>query len=243
MSWTEVRRLGVPLAIAVAIVLSMKREPAEPPVELPSGVPAAPSVAELDAALQRALAPGAPGYERGAADAPVTVLEFADFGCRYCARFAAETYPGLAGEYVRTGRVRWRYVPFVMGMFANGAEAARAAVCAAEQGRSAFDRMHERLYRLQGEWTGSGDAVGVFRAYAAAVGLDEARFSSCWSSDLPVERIRAANELADQLGVRATPTFFVAGNMVEGALPLAQFRAVLDAELGRRDDNRFGGTR
>ena len=93
--------------------------------------------------------------------------------------------------------------------------------------------MHDRLYGLQNEWTRAGDPAGVFRAYAVATGLDAARFASCYASDAAATRIRAANELADQLGVRATPTFFVNGDRVEGALPVEQFRAVLLDALER----------
>src|SRR5690606_28569884 len=66
------------------------------------------------------------GYAAGPADAPLTVVEFSDFGCPYCARFALESYPQLEREFVEGGMVRWVYVPFVMGNFPNGDLAARA---------------------------------------------------------------------------------------------------------------------
>jgi hypothetical protein len=56
--------------------------------------------------------------------APVVVVEFSDFGCPYCARFALESLPVIEEEYIRTGQVRWQYVPFTMGIFPNGEEAA-----------------------------------------------------------------------------------------------------------------------
>jgi len=232
MNTNAVVRLAAPLLIAAALVLSRRPEAsAPPPVELQPGQAQAPPAAVVLGAFDAALAPGAPGYDRGTSRASVTVLEFADFGCRYCARFALETYPALAEEFVRTGRVRWKYVPFVLGMFPNGDGAARAAECSADQGRAAFGRMHDVLYQRQGEWTSSGDAPGVFRAYAASAGLDAARFASCYEGTGPDARIRASNELADRMGVRATPTFFVNGNLVEGALPLEQFRAVIEGAL------------
>jgi protein-disulfide isomerase len=227
MNVNEVPRIAVPLMIAVAILLFPRQQAPQPAVELPAGEAPVPSLAEAFGAFDRALAPGAPGHDRGATRASVTVLEFVDFGCRFCARFAALTYPALAEEFVKTGKVRWRTVPFVLGMFPNGNEAARAGECAADQGRAAFDRMHDRLFDRQGEWQSASDPAGVFRAVARVAGLDVARFASCYASDLPDGRIRAANELADQMGARATPTFFVNGNRLEGALPVEQFRAVL----------------
>jgi predicted DsbA family dithiol-disulfide isomerase len=71
------------------------------------------------------------------------------------------------------------------------------------------------------------------RAGPRGVGLDTARFASCYRRDEPAQRIRASNELADRIGVRATPTFVVDGYRVEGALPLEQFRAVLLDALRR----------
>jgi protein-disulfide isomerase len=234
MNGGEVPRIAAPLLIAAAILLSFRLEQRPPaPVELAAGEAPAPSAAQVEAAYEAALAAGAPGYDRGSRHAPVAVLEFADFGCPYCARFAAETYPQLADEFVKTGRVRWKYVPFVLGMFPNGGEAARAAECAAEQGAAAFGRMHDALFARQSDWQSASDPDGVFRALAGAVGLDAARFTTCYASEAPERRIHASGELADRMGVRATPTFFVGGRRVEGALPAAEFRAVLLDALAR----------
>jgi protein-disulfide isomerase len=227
MKANEVPRIAAPLLLAAAILLSGRPQAAPPPVELQPGEAPVPSLAETLGAFEQALAPGAPGYDRGSTQAAVTVIEFADFGCRYCARFAAETYPALAGEFVRTGKVRWRYVPFVLGMFTNGDEAARAGTCAAEQGPAAFGRMHDRLFADQGAWTSAGDAGDAFAALARAEGLDVARFASCYAGEAAAARVREANALAERMAVRSTPTFFVNGNRVEGALPAEQFRTVL----------------
>jgi protein-disulfide isomerase len=233
MELSTVRRLGVPLVIAAALVLSYRKPAPAPLIELEPGVPTGPSVQEIEAAWRTALAPGAPGYEHGAASAPVTVVEFSDFGCRYCARFVAETYPALHAAFVQAGRVRWRTVPFVMGIFPGSEAAVRAAVCAGEQGRPAYQRMHDRLYARQSEWVRADDPAALFRGYATAAGLDAARFGACWASDAPDARIREANDLADRMGVRATPTFFINGARLEGALPTPQFRSILDDELSR----------
>jgi protein-disulfide isomerase len=213
MNVNEVPRIAAPLLLAAAILLSGRHQAAPQPIELPPGAAPVPSEAETLGAFQQALAPGASGYDRGSTRAAVTVVEFADFGCRYCARFAAETYPALAAEFVKTGKVRWRYVPFVLGMFPNGDEAARAGTCAAEQGPAAFGRMHDRLFAGQDAWTSTGDAAGAF--------------ASCYVSEAAAARVNAANSLAERMAVRSTPTFFVNGSRVEGALPAEQFRTVL----------------
>lgn len=172
------------------------------------------------------------GYDRGAADAPVVVIEFSDFGCPFCATFATTTYPALHREFVATGKVRWKYVPFVMGMFPNGAEAARAAECAGEQGK--FWAMHDRLFQHQGEWKRSRTPAAAFAGFAAAAGVDRARFGTCYRADGGAARTRTNNRAADAVGIRATPSFLINGRLVEGALPLETFRQVLNAAGGAR---------
>lgn len=165
------------------------------------------------------------GYGRGAPDAPVTVIEFSDFGCPYCGVFALQTYPELAREFVETGQVRWQFVPMVLGIFPNGDAAARAAECAGEQ--DGFWPMHDLLFQTQREWKGSGDPLSLFTGYAQRLQLDAERFASCYREDRGRERIRLNNHVAELAGIRATPTFLVEGRMVEGALPAEQFRMLL----------------
>jgi protein-disulfide isomerase len=171
------------------------------------------------------------GYELGSVMAPVTVIEFSDFGCPYCALFARETLPELKREFVETGQVRWQYVPFVLGIFQNGEEAARTSECAGEQDR--FWPMHDHLYERQREWRGSGSPEALFLGYAAALDLDEDAFARCFRENLPRQRIERSNQLAAAVGVRATPTFVVNGRPIEGALPLDQFRLLLQWAAGQ----------
>lgn len=172
------------------------------------------------------------GYSLGSDDAPVTVYEFSDFGCPFCGMFARGTYPGLHEEFVETGKVRWTYVPFVMGMFPNGAESARAAECAAEQ--DSFWEMHDLLYAKQNEWKASRSPERLYNDYAGELELNAERFASCYSEDRGAERTAINNRAADALRVRATPSFFVNGRLVEGALPAEQFRQLLSAMAGGR---------
>ena len=172
------------------------------------------------------------GYARGSEDAPVKVYEFSDFGCPFCALFASGTYQELHEEFVETGLVRWTFVPFVMGMFPNGAEAARAAECAGEQER--FWEMHDLIYDTQSEWKATRSAEMFFNDLAARTGLDTGRFASCYREDRAGHRTAVNNRAAAALHVRATPSFFVNGRLMEGAPPGAQFRQVLQAYTGSR---------
>lgn len=169
------------------------------------------------------------GYDKGSVTAPVVVVNFSDFGCPFCGSFARETEPALVKEYVETGKVFIKHVPFVMGMFPNGRQAARAAECAGEQGR--FWPMHDRLYERQKEWKRSLAPYNLFQQYARAIGLEGSAFAKCYTGDMLHPRTARANEVADRFGVRATPSFVVNGRAVEGALPLPQFRMLLDDAL------------
>jgi protein-disulfide isomerase len=165
------------------------------------------------------------GHPLGSAMAPVVVVEFSDFGCPYCARFALQSLPELDAEFIESGQVRWQYVPFVMGIFPNGEEAARASECAADQNQ--FWPMHDLIYERQREWRGTSAAEPLFRQYATQIGLDVDEFAACYRENGPAERIAMSNRIANELGIQATPTFIVNGRIVQGALPLDQFRMLL----------------
>lgn len=165
------------------------------------------------------------GYDQGSPTAPVVIVNFSDFGCPYCATFSRESHPALHREFIATGKVRYKYVPFAMGIFPNGKQAARASECAAEQGR--FWPMHERLYVRQRDWKNTVAAFPVFAAEAARVGIDAVAFARCYATRVTDRRTEGASILARRLGIRATPTFYVDGRAIEGALPLAQFQTLV----------------
>lgn len=171
------------------------------------------------------------GYDRGNPDAPIVMINFSDFGCPYCGQFERETFPALEREFIATGKLYYKYVPFVMGMFPNGDEAARAAECAADAG--AFWPMHDRLYAAQSEWKRSSQPAALFLRYASA-SVDTARLAACYRANAVHPRTARANALAGEFGVRVTPSFVVNGRPIEGALPLAEFQRLLRDMPGGR---------
>ena len=231
MASDRIPRIAAPLLFSAAILLSFRLEKREQPIEIAGAEPTPRSVAEVLAAYQSALAPGSPGYTQGSRSASVIVLELSDFGCPYCGKFAREVYPTLASEFVETGKVRWKQIPFELGMFENDGEATRTAECAARQGIEQFNRIHDRLFRGQDDWKSALDAPATLRAYAQAARLDLARFDRCFASADARERVRAASRLAEELAVNSTPTFFVNGRRIDGALPLQEFRRVLQQAI------------
>lgn len=167
------------------------------------------------------------GVSKGKADAPVWIVEMADFGCGYCAKFAAESMPVLDSLFTKPGRVRWAFVPFVLGMFPNSREAAEGGICAAEQGR--FWPMHDKLYRERKAWMGSSSPQVFVARLASEAGLDMARYGQCVRGKAVTATLARNNALAQALLVRGTPTFVINGEIVPGALPTDVFVKGLDA--------------
>ena len=167
------------------------------------------------------------GHDTGSSGAKVFVVEFADFGCGYCAKFNVETYPKLDSAHIKPGTVRWKMVPFVTGMFRNSRDVAEAAECAAEQG--GFWKMHDLLYVKRKEWMASTDIRSLINKYGAQLKLQSAPFTRCLMNPEIKRRIQRHDAIAQQLLIRGTPTFFVNGRIVPGAIPFDLFSQVITA--------------
>jgi len=172
------------------------------------------------------------GYNRGDPEAPVRVMEISDFGCGYCRRFHEETFPTLKEIYVDAGLVQWKFLPFVLGMFPNGLEAAIAGECGGEQGQ--FFAMQDRLFADQSGWKGSPDPFPFFAQIAEEEGLDVARYNQCVEGGWQEGALRNNIRLGQEIGVRGTPTFLIDGVPISGALPLETFRDIMDLALTQR---------
>jgi protein-disulfide isomerase len=159
---------------------------------------------------------------RGAADAPVTILMFSGFACRYCAE-AQVTLEQIAAEY--PGKVRIVYKHFPLGADAASYLPHLAAQAAGEQGK--FWEMHDALFRHQADL---GDR-GRIDALARALKLDMARFNAAIDQRSGGARIAADLAEAQALKVQATPTFYIDGYKFEGAQSAAVFRTMIGHAL------------
>lgn len=160
---------------------------------------------------------------RGAADAPVTIVEFTDYQCPFCRRFARETLPRLLERYGDRLRYVVRNFP-IPSLSANALPAAEAAECAHRQGR--FWEYHDALFRADGRLT----ATGVL-ALAREVGLDPEAFGRCVNER--ATRDVVARDILDawELGVAGTPTFFVNGRAVRGLRSLEEMGKYVELAL------------
>ena len=168
----------------------------------------------------------------GRADAPVTIIEFTDLQCPYCARFATRTFPELRRNYVDTGKVRFTSRDLPLPFHAFALPAAVAARCAGEQGR--FWEFREALFAGQ-----SGLGSAPYAEIAGRFGLDVGRFEACREDGRQEANVRADLALAQSHGIAATPTFVIGrlvdgvfeGETLSGAKPYEEFAARIDALL------------
>ncbi|MGH7502456.1 MAG: DsbA family protein [Longimicrobiales bacterium] len=171
------------------------------------------------------------GYVEGRPDAPIQIIEFADYSCPFCAKFSRETMPAFRRDWIETGRASIRFIGFHNSYYEPGRDAARAAECAADQ--DAFWAMHDLIFERQRGWLSRGGQRERFEEWAEELGLDMPAFRLCWKEDPGKDRLEHNTKLARERGVRATPTFFIGGKKIEGALTYEQLRALLEQENAR----------
>ncbi len=173
----------------------------------------------------------AAGILKGNPNAPVQVLEFADFECPACGNFATVTGPDVMKRLVETGQVAFRFYDLPLEMHRNAVPAHNAAHCANEQGK--FWEMADALFAGQFEWNtqASRNPKRVFEGYAERIGLDVAKWSECVDSGRMLPQIYANREEAVRYRVRSTPTFVIGGTVVEGSVPYDEFKRYVDAAL------------
>lgn len=167
------------------------------------------------------------GYLKGSPQAPVEIVEFADYQCPFCQTFATLQMPTIEERLIQTGRLRWRYRDFPLAQHQYSRLAAHSAACADEQGK--FWEQHQRIYEGQSDWAESGDAAGIFRGYARALGLDQGRYDRCMTSHKYAGRIRASYDEGVRLGVNSTPTLLVGGRLYKGRFDSDAIRQLVDS--------------
>jgi protein-disulfide isomerase len=167
----------------------------------------------------------------GPEDAPVTIVEFSEFLCPYCLRFAVQTLPQIKQAY--EGKVRYVYRDFIV----HGEPAMKiseATECADDQEK--FWEYHDHLwenYQTLGQQAQTGvDALAsTLKGYASDLGLDTATFDDCLDTGKHTAEVQKDSGDARAYGVRGTPGFFINGQSVPGAQPFNVFQQVIDAAL------------
>jgi len=160
----------------------------------------------------------------GAPDAPVTIVEFSDFECPYCATLVS-TLKAIEKNY--KDQVRIVYLQFPLSQIHPDAEkAAEASLCANEQNQ--FWQMHDALFAEQARL-----GVDELRRKAAKLSLDMAAFNTCLDGNKYASAVRADIAEGVKAGVKGTPAFFVNGRYYSGSQPYDEIQRVIEEELQR----------
>jgi protein-disulfide isomerase len=174
---------------------------------------------------------------KGQTNATVTLMEFSDYQCPFCARHYRDVMPTLTTEYIDTGKVKFvmREKP-IPSLHRNAMNASMAALCAGDQGK--YWEMHNLLFDNQREL---GDEN--LKAFAGTIGIDTSQFNECLDGKKYQKQISEDIRLSDKLGMSGTPGFIVGltdpkdpdkalmSEYIKGAKSLDSFKAAIDELL------------
>jgi protein-disulfide isomerase len=183
----------------------------------------------VPAAVDLKLSPDYPML--GSSDAPVTMVEFADFQCPFCKEFQDKTFAQLKSKYIDTGIVKFYFVAFPF-LGDESQFAAVAAECARQQDK--FWEYHDLLYEKQGLENGGAFSDSVLKKLAVQLGLNSAKFATCQKDPKTADAIAQQFQAGQDAGVQATPSIFINGILNEGANPIATYqKAIEQAQKGQ----------
>lgn len=161
----------------------------------------------------------------GKSDAKVTLVEFSDFQCPFCAK-GSEIINQVKKKYKNKVKIVFKNFPLPFHHHAK--KAAVASLCANEQGPKSFWKLHDEMFNNQQKLGGEG-----LKELAKSAGLKMEKFSSCLDANKYLARVEADIEEGKDIGVKSTPTFFINGKIINGAHPIEVFSELIDEELNR----------
>jgi len=171
------------------------------------------------------------GPSLGPANAPVTVVVFSDFQCPYCREFAKTIRNNVPGKYPKEVRVIFKDFP-LESVHPWAFAAGEAAHCVSEQNPAAFWPFHDWIFEHQGEVTAQNLKEKTL-AFAQQQKLVAGPISACLDSHRAAAAVKESLQAGQELQVQQTPTLFVNGRMLGGAVPWSTLDAVIQLELKR----------
>ena len=161
---------------------------------------------------------------RGNPSAPITIVEFSDYQCPFCAR----VNPTLARvREVYGDRVKIVFKDYPLPNHPQAPKAAEAARCAGEQNK--YWEMHDAMFANQ-----RALEVPSLKQTARTIGLNGTSFDQCLDSGKWAAAVQEGSELGEKMGVNSTPTLYVNGRALIGAMPFENFKAIIDEELAKK---------
>ncbi|OGH06986.1 MAG: hypothetical protein A2W22_00720 [Candidatus Levybacteria bacterium RBG_16_35_11] len=168
---------------------------------------------------------------KGDKNAKITVIEFADFQCPFCEKWFSDAGTQLIKEYVDTGKASFAFRNYAF-LGDESKWAAEASECANEQGK--FWEMHDYLFKNQSGENQGGFSKENLKKFAAALGLNTTQFNSCLDTDKYAKAVDDDLAAGQKVSVSGTPTTFVNGKILVGAVPYAELKNLIDQELGAK---------
>lgn len=163
---------------------------------------------------------------RGKKDAKVTLIEYSDYECPFCLRHE-DTLNQLMKAYPNDVRLVYRNYP--LSIHPQAQKAAEAAECAGAQGK--FWEMHDEIFKANAAGSMS---VATWKQAAQTLKLDTNKFNNCLDSGEMAARVNQEEQEGAAAGVAGTPGTFVNGRLVEGAVPFASFKQIVDSVLAAK---------
>jgi protein-disulfide isomerase len=164
---------------------------------------------------------------KGSSSAKVTIVEFSDFQCPFCGK-GADVVNQINKKY--GNKVKIAFKQFPLPMHKDAPLTSEASMCVNEQNKDKFWKFHDLAFKNQDKL----DAESLIK-HAKASGVDEKKFKECLDSHKFADYVKKDMAYGEKLGVRSTPTFFVNGQLISGALPIEAFSEVIDEELSAKN--------
>ena len=194
-----------------------------------SGLAGAPALAQSSSFSNEALmVEGAlPDIWQGAANAPVTIIEYASMTCSHCARFHTETYPTLKSKYIETGKVRFTLREFPLDPLATAGFMLARCI-----GPTKRDAMVDLLFAQQPAWAFTDKPLQGLQNLTKQTGMTDEAFETCLKDQSLYTNVNQVRDRgSEKFGVNATPTFFVNGKKVSGELTVVELDKLLEPLL------------
>lgn len=172
-----------------------------------------------------------PAFEMGDKNAKVTIVEFTDYQCPFCARFFQQSHKAIVDEYIKTNKARLMVFDYPLGFHPNAKPASEFARCAGEQGK--YEAIHDALFAQQDAWANlSGEALTAkFEDMLKSAGGNTASAIACLKEGRYSKAVDESFALGGKVGVSGTPSFIINKELVVGAQPTAVFKSAIDKNL------------
>lgn len=162
----------------------------------------------------------------GNADAPITIVEYSDYECPYCARLAIQSMPQVIKDYVETGKAKIVFKDFPLEFHKNAEKISIAANCVyKELGDEKYFEMHDKIF------ASSGVSDSQLKDWAVELGVNSDKYDTCIADPAMSAEVQEDLREGQALGVSGAPTLFINGEKLVGAQPYNVIKQTIDSKL------------